>query len=137
MGFESRGHGVRGLSDGDDEDAIVGIEIVQIVADAQNAALTVHVAGEGVFDGGILQRCGEDLTGGVAHAAELLIALGRYREHGRDYMVVSRWLLVVGRSLFVVPSVGGRQSLVVAEGKVSRSQSSIATRISLSLPSKK
>ncbi len=54
--FESGGHRVRGLSDGDDEDALVRIEIVQIVADAQNTALTVHVAGKSALDGGVLQR---------------------------------------------------------------------------------
>ena len=75
LGFESGGHGVRRLPDGDDEDALVGIEIVQVVADAQDTALAVHVAGEGAFDGGVLERGGEDLAGDVAHVAELLFAL--------------------------------------------------------------
>ena len=55
LGFESGGHGVRSLADGDDEDALVGIEIVQVVADAQDAALAVHVAGEGAFNRGVLE----------------------------------------------------------------------------------
>jgi len=72
---------VCGLPDGDDEDAMVGIEIVEIVADAQDAALTVDVAGEGAFDLGVLERGSEDLTGDFAHAAELLFALGGQSGH--------------------------------------------------------
>src|ERR1700716_2396946 len=83
--FESGGHGVRGLSDGDDEHTIVGIEIVQIVADAQNAALTVHVAGESVSDGGILESGRKDLARRLAHASKLLGALGRKIGHRGNY----------------------------------------------------
>src|SRR5208282_945758 len=77
LSFESGGHGVRGFADGDDEDAVVGVEIVEIFSDAQDAALTVDVAGEGAFDGGVLQRGGEDLAGDFAHVAELPLAGGR------------------------------------------------------------
>ncbi len=94
LGFESGGHGVRGLADGDDEDAIVGIEMVEVFADAQDAALAVHVAGEGGFDGGVFEGRGEYLAGGFAHAGELLLALGSQVGHGRDYRD-SCWLLKV------------------------------------------
>ena len=77
LGFESGGHGMRRLSDGDHEDAIVGIKMVQIFADAQHTPLAVHVAREGVFDGCVLQRRRENLAGNFAHASELLAALGR------------------------------------------------------------
>ena len=85
LGFERCSHGVRGFSNGDDEDALVGIEIVEVFADAQNAALTVHVAGKRAFYGGVFERGGEDLAGDFAHAAELLVALGSQVGHGRDY----------------------------------------------------
>src|SRR5207245_11202058 len=85
LDLESGGQGVRGLSDGDDEDAIVGIEIVQIVADAQNTALAVHVAGEGVFDGGVLKSGRKDLARRLAHASKLLGTLGREIGQGGNY----------------------------------------------------
>lgn len=59
---------------------------MQVFADAQDAALAVHVAGESGFDGGVLQRGGEDLAGDVAHAAELLVARGNQVGHGVDYI---------------------------------------------------
>jgi hypothetical protein len=76
LGFESGGHGMRGLSDGDYEDAIVGIEVVQVVADAEDTALAMYVAREGVFYGSILQRGGENFAGDFAHARELELAGG-------------------------------------------------------------
>src|ERR1700687_1453383 len=90
LGFESGGHGVRGLADRNHEDAMEGIEMVQVVADAQDAALAVHITGEGTFDGSVLQGGVEYLTGDVAHAPELLVAHGRDRGHGGDYKVVCR-----------------------------------------------
>jgi hypothetical protein len=48
---------------------------VEVIADAQDATLAMDVAREGVFNGGILQRGGEDFAGRVAHARKLLIAL--------------------------------------------------------------
>ena len=55
-------HGVRGFADGDDEDAAVGVEIIEVVADAQHAALAVQVAREGLrgrwIRGARDRRCG-------------------------------------------------------------------------------
>ncbi len=82
LGFESGGHGVRGLSYGDYEDAVVGIEIMQVFADAQDAALTMHVAGEGGFNGGVFQGGGEYLASDFAHTSELLVAGGSQAGHG-------------------------------------------------------
>ena len=83
--FERRGHGVRGLSDGDDKNALVRIQIVQVFADAKYATLAVHVPGEGAFDGGVLERRGKDFAGDFAHASELVGALGSQVGHERDY----------------------------------------------------
>src|ERR1035437_9665012 len=71
--FESGGHSVRGLAHGNHEDAMEGVEIVQVVANAQDAAFAVHVTGEGAFDGSVLQCGGEDLAGNRSeeHTSEL------------------------------------------------------------------
>ena len=83
--FEGRSHGVSGLANRDHEDAMVGIEVVQIVSDAEDAALAVDAAGKRGFYGSILKRGGEDIASGVAHPGELLQALGGEIRHARDY----------------------------------------------------
>jgi hypothetical protein len=45
----------------------------------------VQVAGEGAFDGGVLEGGSEDFAGGVAHARELLLAIWRDLRHVGDY----------------------------------------------------
>ena len=106
MGFESGGHGVRGFSDGDDEDTAVRVKIVEIVADAQDAARAVHIAGEGAFDGGVLQCGSEYLAGDFAHVAELLVALRSQVGHGRDYRG-SCWSLKVMSQMRLAAAAGG------------------------------
>jgi hypothetical protein len=81
--FESGGHGVRGFSDGDYKDATVGIEIVKVVADAEQTALAVQVAGEGAFDRCVLERGGENFAGRVAHARELPLTVWRNLWHAK------------------------------------------------------
>jgi len=49
--------------------------MVEVFADPEDTALAVQVAGEGAFDGGVLEGGGEDLAGSVAHARELLLAV--------------------------------------------------------------
>src|SRR5271157_2812924 len=76
LSCQGGGHGVSGLADGDNEDAVIGIEIVQVVADAQDPALAVHVAGESACDGGVVQRGDENLAGRLAHLAEVVLTFG-------------------------------------------------------------
>jgi len=70
LGGECLDHGVSGLTDRDDEYAAVGVEVVEILANAQDAALAVHVARECAGDAGFGKRVLEDLAGGVAHGGE-------------------------------------------------------------------
>jgi hypothetical protein len=88
LGFESGGHGVRGLSDGNYEDAIIGVEMVQIVANAQDTTLAVQVAGKSAFDGGVVKRGDENLAGRLPHLAEVLLTFGRQLGHERDYKAI-------------------------------------------------
>ena len=79
--FECGGHGVRGFADGDYENATVGVEIVEVVANTEDSTLAVDVTSEGTGDGGVLERGGEDGAGGVAHGGKLLQALWRDLRH--------------------------------------------------------
>ena len=67
---ERLGHGVPGFADRDDEHAPVGVEVVEIFADAQDAALAVHVASERSRNAGFSERVLEDLARCVAHGGE-------------------------------------------------------------------
>jgi len=55
--------------------------MMQIVADPEDAAFAMHVARESGFNGGILERGGENLTGSCAHTSELLQAIGSDLRH--------------------------------------------------------
>jgi len=54
--FKRRSHGVRGFADGDHKNAVVGVEVVEIVANTQHAAVAVNMPSERAFDGGVLER---------------------------------------------------------------------------------
>src|SRR5437868_5913450 len=58
---------VASLADGDHEHAGVRIEVVKILTNAQNPALTLHVMSKGAGDGSFLQGVLKNLPGGVAH----------------------------------------------------------------------
>jgi hypothetical protein len=81
LSFEGDSHGVGSFSNGDDEEAVVGVEIVEVFSDAKDAAMTVDVAGESAFDGGVGESGGENVAGGFAHVAEFALASGRKVEH--------------------------------------------------------
>src|SRR5262249_39702460 len=69
-----------------DEHAPVGMKIVQILANAQHAALAMHMTGEGALNRGVLQGGCEDFAGDITHVTELLFALRSHRAHAGDYM---------------------------------------------------
>jgi hypothetical protein len=81
LGFKGSGHGVRGFSDGDGEYAIVGIEVVKIASDAQDAALALYVASEGIFYRSVFERGSEDGASGISHARESLHAFWSNLRH--------------------------------------------------------
>ncbi len=81
------GHRMSGNADGDHQDARVGLQIV-VLADAQHAALAVHVTRKRSCNRGLGQRVAEDLASGVAHCVELRFAIGI--KHGQVYKDSSR-----------------------------------------------
>jgi hypothetical protein len=78
LGFERFDESVSGFANGDYENARIGVEVVEIIANAQDSALAVDVTGEGFGDAGFGESALEDRAGGVAKG-ELEI---RYR-HAR------------------------------------------------------
>jgi hypothetical protein len=58
---------VSGLADRDHEDSCVGVEIVKIVAHAQDATLAMHVTRESFGDGSLFESVPENFAGGVTH----------------------------------------------------------------------
>ena len=88
--FKRGDHSVRRLSHGHYKDAVIGIKIMQIFANAQYVAFAMHIAGESAFDGGVAQRGGKNFTRNATHMAELLIALRGNVGHGK-YEIVGGW----------------------------------------------
>src|ERR1700682_3287769 len=66
---------VRRFADRDDRDAAKGIEIVEILADAQHSALTIHVSLKGFIDAGFGESVLEELPGSNAHINSKTLAL--------------------------------------------------------------
>jgi hypothetical protein len=56
---ESAKHGMCGFANGDDEDARIGVQVVQVITEAKDTALAVHVAFEGVIDSSLGQSVEE------------------------------------------------------------------------------
>ena len=69
LGFERFDQSVSGFTDGDDQHAGVGVEVVEVVTDSQDAALAVNVAGEGFWDAGFGEGIVENGSDSVAQGA--------------------------------------------------------------------
>ena len=82
--FKSRSHGVRGFADGDHKNAIVGVKVVEILANAQDSSVAVDMPSERAFDGSVPKRGGKNVASDDAHACELLLAVGRDFRHLLD-----------------------------------------------------
>jgi hypothetical protein len=98
LGFEGGGHGVGRLSDRDDEETMIRIEIVKVLSDAKHAAMAVNVAGEGAVDGRVSEGGGENVAGGLAHAGEFGLAGGSPIRHGRFEVLLKFGSLLGGHS---------------------------------------
>jgi hypothetical protein len=72
--FERCDHGVSRFADGDYEYPRVGIEIVQVFADAHYSAVAADVAGEGTINRGVFESVSKDLARNLTHLSELLVA---------------------------------------------------------------
>ena len=55
--FERIDHGMRGFADGDHQHAIVGIEVMQVFANAEHSAIAIHMALECPVDAGFRRAC--------------------------------------------------------------------------------
>src|SRR6266849_7224743 len=60
-------HGVGGFADCNDEHAAVGVEVVEVFANSENAALAMQVPREGLGDAGFAESVVEDVAGDVLH----------------------------------------------------------------------
>src|SRR5215469_11125477 len=66
---ETFGHPMPCLAKRDSQNPRIGFEVVNVIADAQCAALAVNVAGERLLDTGFAQHAGEHLSRNRAHVA--------------------------------------------------------------------
>src|SRR5215469_5088194 len=67
---QSFNHGVRRFAESNRKDTGIGVQIVKILADAQNATFILHVAGKTPSYGCVSKNLGEDGPCSVTHFAE-------------------------------------------------------------------
>jgi hypothetical protein len=72
---------VRSFADRNDRDTAEGIEIVEVLADAQHAAFTIHISLESFIDAGFRQSVLEKLPGSDTHLDGCTLAISG-RRHG-------------------------------------------------------
>ena len=63
----------------DHQHAIIGIEVVQVFADAEHAAITIHMSLKCPVDAGFRKRMLEKMPRGNAHIQSKLVAIGGRR----------------------------------------------------------
>src|SRR6266853_3850135 len=66
---------VRSFADRNDRDTAEGIEIVEVLADAQHAAFTIHISLESFIDAGFRQSVLEKLPGSDTHLDGCTLAI--------------------------------------------------------------
>src|SRR5262249_29027987 len=64
---QALGHAMAGLAEGNSQYARIRLQVVEIVANAQHAALIVHVPRESPLDAGFVQRVRKDFSRHGAH----------------------------------------------------------------------
>ncbi len=74
--FERIDHGMRRLANGDHQHAIVGIEVVQILANAEHTFIALHVSLKCPVDAGFRKCMLKQVTRSDAHVQGKLIAIG-------------------------------------------------------------
>ena len=79
--FERIDHGMRRFADGDHQHAVVGIEVVQVLANAEHALVAIHMALKCPVDAGFRQRMLKQMTRGDPHVQSKLVAIGGRRRH--------------------------------------------------------
>ena len=72
---------MRRLADGNHQHAIVGIEVVQILANSKHAFVTIHMSLKCAVDAGFRQRMLKQVARDNAHVESKLLAIGGRRRH--------------------------------------------------------
>ncbi len=70
-------HGMRRFSDGDYKNAVIRIEVMQVFADAEHAAIAIHMTLERPIDACVSERVLEQMTRCHPHVQVKLLAIGR------------------------------------------------------------
>src|SRR6059036_2092023 len=65
--FERIDHGMGRLAEGNHQHPVVGIEIVQVLANAKHTFVAIHVTLKGPVNAGLGQRVLKQVAGGYAH----------------------------------------------------------------------
>src|SRR5438132_8111872 len=116
--MQSGKHGVGAFADRDYEHAAVGIQVVQVLANAENSTLGVHLPGEGLADARFPESVCEDVASDFLH-------------------VISEVPLVDGMTGKGTIDKRKASNQAAHVEIVSLIQASTASRISRNLPSKK
>ena len=74
--FQRIDHGMRGFADGDHQHAVVGIEVVQVFANAEHSAIAIHVTLKCPVDAGFGESVLEQVTRGDPHVQGKRLAIG-------------------------------------------------------------
>jgi len=82
--FERLNHGVSGFADRDHKNAMVGMQIVQIVANAQHAMVALDATDKRFGNAGFRERLLKNVARAVTHALELQVGGGRHQRNYND-----------------------------------------------------
>ena len=74
--FKRIDHGMRRFADGDHQHALVRIEVMQVLADAQHSAIAIHMTLKCPVDAGFLEGMLKQVAGGDPHVQRKLFAVG-------------------------------------------------------------
>jgi hypothetical protein len=80
---------MRGFADGNYQNPAVGIEIMQIFADPEHAALTIHMPLECSINAGFRERVLKEMARGNTHVEDEIFAMAGSRRHLGNYTRVA------------------------------------------------
>src|SRR5262249_7361511 len=127
--FEGSKHRVRRLAESDDDDATLGVQIVEVVPDPQDTPLTADVLAKCLANRGCLERLGENFTrdcsdtrpvrgsrhGQIIRGASQARNPARTDVRGRALVGEDGWLFVLPRLLEAVDERRRLVSVTFAE----------------------
>jgi hypothetical protein len=83
LNFQRAHHRVRSFANGNHQHPVVGMKVVEIFADPQNAAFTANMAFESPINARLAERAFKNLPRRNPHLDGSSLAVGR--RHGKDY----------------------------------------------------